>query len=295
MVIRAFWPLGRQSEYGETLVSTTIPLTDIRASSGAIPRAPHETPPHAHHLSTRPRTITQWKRPSAHRRSHRAAETLTLEELVERTNAALARLPDSRDAAPFNERTVRYYVSEGLLPCSGTRGPGARYPEGFIWRLLFVRRLQREARLALDDIRSAMEQVTEDTMQSVVQGRAPLDIRGHATAQEVRARQQSGEQMVPLAEVPLADYESPDNRSAVLSDRGPDAGDPSDYLNQVAGKFGQQPGKRPAPRRPTLQSHTVWRNERAMIRVRGRVTPAQKKQIEHLGALLANILEEDRS
>lgn len=70
---------------------------------------------------------------------------------------------------------------------------------------------------------------------------------------------------------------------------------PGDYLDQVAGRFGKTAARPRQPRQPTLQSHTVWRNERAMIRVRGRVTPAQKKQIEHLGALLANILEEDRS
>ena len=176
---------------------------------------------------------------------------------------------------------MRYYVSEGLLPRSGTRGPGARYPEGFIWRLLFVRRLQREERLALDDIRYAMEQVTEDTMQRVVQGTEPLDISGGATAEELRKRLRSGEQVVPL----VAMHRSTED----------DAGSPIDYLDQVAGKFGQQPSKRPPLRKSTLQSHTVWRNDRAMIRVRGRVTPAQKKQIEHLGALLANILEEDRS
>lgn len=212
---------------------------------------------------------------------NKQAETLTLDELVERTNQELAKLPDNRDAAPFNERTVRYYVSEGLLPRSGTRGPGARYPEGFIWRLLFVRRLQREERLALNDIRHAMDQVTEDTMQRVVQDREPLDIRGHATGEEIRQRLRSGEQVVAL--------------SAGRQPMPSKGGDPSDYLDQVAGKFGQQPSKRLSQRKPSLQSHTVWQNERAMIRVRGPVTPAQQKQIEHLGALLANILEEDRS
>jgi len=210
---------------------------------------------------------------------NRRREILTLEELVERTNSELRRLPAGDDAAPFVERTIRYYVAQGLLPRSGTRGPGARYPEGLVWRLLFIRRLQREAALTLEHIRQAVETVSEDTMQRVVLGKEELNIRGSASAAVLARRGASGER----GEMMLPSRALPTERASK---------NPKSYLDQVADQFGRPTTAKPADEAKRLRSRTLWKNERAMIRVRGAVTPAQQRQLEHLGALLANILEE---
>jgi DNA-binding transcriptional MerR regulator len=79
--------------------------------------------------------------------------------------------------AGVTPRTIRYYVSIGLLPSPGQAGPGTRYGQGHLARLRLIRRLQREhlplgeiavrleglddaaaeAALAADDIRLANE------------------------------------------------------------------------------------------------------------------------------------------
>ena len=41
-------------------------------------------------------------------------------------------------------RTVRYYLSQGLIPASGESGPGAHYGQGHLDRLQLIKRLQAE-------------------------------------------------------------------------------------------------------------------------------------------------------
>jgi DNA-binding transcriptional MerR regulator len=47
--------------------------------------------------------------------------------------------------AGVSERTVRYYVSEGLLPAPAGRGRGAHYAEAHLTRLKLIRAMQRAA------------------------------------------------------------------------------------------------------------------------------------------------------
>ncbi len=65
----------------------------------------------------------------------------------------------------FDRRTIAYYVQEGLLPKVGRRGPRTRYPQLFLDRLLFIRRV-REAEeqgtvppQSLRDLRDAFERM----------------------------------------------------------------------------------------------------------------------------------------
>lgn len=65
----------------------------------------------------------------------------------------------------FDRRTIAYYVQERLLPKVGRRGPRTRYPQLFLDRLLFIRRV-REAEeegtvppLSLSDLREVFERI----------------------------------------------------------------------------------------------------------------------------------------
>jgi DNA-binding transcriptional MerR regulator len=58
--------------------------------------------------------------------------------------------------AGVTPRTIRYYVSIGLLPSPGQSGPGTRYGEGHLARLRLIRRLQRE-HLPLGEIAVRLE------------------------------------------------------------------------------------------------------------------------------------------
>lgn len=64
-------------------------------------------------------------------------------------------LTELADLAGVTPRTVRYYMSQGLLPSSGSSGPGAKYDDAHLARLRLVRRLQRE-HLPLAEIRQRL-------------------------------------------------------------------------------------------------------------------------------------------
>lgn len=64
-------------------------------------------------------------------------------------------LTELADLAGVTPRTVRFYLSQGLLPSPGTTGPGVKYGEEHLDRLRLIRRLQRE-HLPLADIRTRL-------------------------------------------------------------------------------------------------------------------------------------------
>ncbi len=212
---------------------------------------------------------------------------MTLEELLQRTNQALAQqYGEGETAAPFTERTLRYYVSQGLLPRLGTRGPGARYTDAFVWRLLFIRRLQQESSLTLDTVGLVMEEVDTETMMRVVRGEEPLENALKRAAAALRARAGGSKAGVSskTTKGPAPQLESMDVTG------GEDA---AGYLRRMRHRFGADPTATP-PRRTRSRTgwQDVWRDDRAEIRVRGDLTDAQRRQIENLGALLKSILED---
>lgn len=82
-------------------------------------------------------------------------EGLTIEDLAERVNVPV--------------RTVRYYVTEGLLPGPGARGKAASYGEEHLLRLLLIRKLverhvplkevgERLSGLSVADVRALLAQ-----------------------------------------------------------------------------------------------------------------------------------------
>ena len=65
-------------------------------------------------------------------------------------------LTELADLAGVTPRTVRYYLSQGLLPSPGAVGPGVTYGDDHLDRLRLIRRLQRE-HLPLAEIRHQLE------------------------------------------------------------------------------------------------------------------------------------------
>ena len=77
----------------------------------------------------------------------------------------------------FDKRTIAYYIQESLLPKVGRRGRKTRYPEEFLDRLMFIRRvreLQDAGRLravTLSEIRKVIDgQSAEETRCASQQG-----------------------------------------------------------------------------------------------------------------------------
>jgi DNA-binding transcriptional MerR regulator len=57
-------------------------------------------------------------------------------------------------------RTIHFYIAQGLLPPAGQPGPGARYSEAHLARLILIRRLQRE-HLPLAEIRNRLKSLDD--------------------------------------------------------------------------------------------------------------------------------------
>jgi DNA-binding transcriptional MerR regulator len=72
-------------------------------------------------------------------------------------------LTELADLGGVTPRTVRYYMSQGLLPAVGQSGPGAKYGAGHLARLRLIRRLQTE-HLPLAEIRRRLEGLDDDTI-----------------------------------------------------------------------------------------------------------------------------------
>lgn len=73
--------------------------------------------------------------------------------------------------AGVTPRTIRYYVSIGLLASPGQVGPGTRYGDGHLARLRLIKKLQGE-HLPLDEIRIRLEGLDDDEVEQAVESDA---------------------------------------------------------------------------------------------------------------------------
>ncbi len=81
-------------------------------------------------------------------------------------------LAELSDRAGVSQRTVRYYIQQGLLPSPETRGPGAHYSAEHLDRLRLIRRLQKE-HLPLAEIRRRLEELGPREIRELVEQPPP--------------------------------------------------------------------------------------------------------------------------
>jgi DNA-binding transcriptional MerR regulator len=86
------------------------------------------------------------------------------------TQYSLADLCDLADVTP---RTVRYYISQGLLRPPDGAGPATRYDDGHLDRLRLIRRLQRE-HLPLAEIRNRLAAVSDEVAGAIAREATPV-------------------------------------------------------------------------------------------------------------------------
>jgi DNA-binding transcriptional MerR regulator len=82
-------------------------------------------------------------------------------------------LTELADLAGVTPRTVRYYMSQGLLPSPGASGPGAKYDDTHLGRLRLVRKLQRE-HLPLAEIRQRLAGLDDTAIATLAE--APVEV-----------------------------------------------------------------------------------------------------------------------
>lgn len=74
-------------------------------------------------------------------------------------------LPELATATGVTARTVRYYISEGLLPSPGS-GPQARYGGDHVARIRLIRQLQRD-HLPLAEIRRRLGELSDEQVREL--------------------------------------------------------------------------------------------------------------------------------
>jgi|GEM_PF-787001 len=90
-------------------------------------------------------------------------------------------LSDLESRSGFDKRTIAYYISEGLLPKVGRRGRNTTYPQEFMERLMFIRRvrdMQDDGQLravTLAEIRSIMQELTADEIRRAANSSGPIE------------------------------------------------------------------------------------------------------------------------
>jgi DNA-binding transcriptional MerR regulator len=72
------------------------------------------------------------------------------------------------DRGGVSQRTVRYYIQQGLLPSPESRGPGAHYTAEHLDRLRLIRLLQRE-HLPLAEIRKKLDALSPTTIRALLE------------------------------------------------------------------------------------------------------------------------------
>ena len=76
-------------------------------------------------------------------------------------------LNELTDLAGVSTRTVRYYISEGLLPPPESAGPRATYSQTHLDRLLFIGQL-KDAYLPLREIRRQLDGMTDQEVREAI-------------------------------------------------------------------------------------------------------------------------------
>jgi DNA-binding transcriptional MerR regulator len=85
------------------------------------------------------------------------------------------------DRARVTPRTVHFYIQQGLLPPSGTTGPGARYTQEHVDRLRLIRLLQNE-HLPLAEINRRLRGLGSDQVRALVEERRQVRESAHGSA-----------------------------------------------------------------------------------------------------------------
>jgi len=90
-------------------------------------------------------------------------------------------LSELESQSGFDKRTISYYISEGLLPKVGRRGPKSSYPQEVLDRLMFIRRvrdLQDAGELravTLSEIRNVLDYLPSLGTRTRLQTESPAD------------------------------------------------------------------------------------------------------------------------
>lgn len=189
-------------------------------------------------------------------------------------------LTELADLAGVTPRTVRYYLSQGLLPAATQSGPATRYGEVHLARLRLIRRLQAE-HLPLAEIRRRLDGLDDGDILELTDDASPPPPDGSALdyVRSVLGGPRSHVRAFPGSSGPLL--------STAMSP------------NVLAERIGRIDGPSAAPAAtPRPADRSQW--ERVVLsadvelHIRRPLSRSQNKQVDRLVTIARELLEEDR-
>ena len=195
-------------------------------------------------------------------------------------------LSELANAVGVTTRTIRYYVSQGLIPSPATRGPGTRYDRGHLDRLQLIRRLQRQ-HFPLAEIRKQLESLDDAGVRQVLRS-APEPPKQSSALSYVRdllgkATEKSGNLPTqPLAHLRQSDPEPAPHffRESMSATMRPVSASPASPASPASSaSAAPTPLSRPAGR--STWDHVALSRD-VELHVRRPLTREQNRQVEQL-------------
>jgi DNA-binding transcriptional MerR regulator len=196
-------------------------------------------------------------------------------------------LSELADRAQVTPRTVRYYISQGLLPSAEGRGPTARYDDGHLNRLVLIRQLQRQ-HLPLAEIRRQLEPLPDSEVRRLVHS-APRAAPPSTALDYIRSVAERGHP--PPAPAPRVNALRPDPlRSFFAATPAP----PSPSVPEVPRVERNAPERSSARATPDRSSwERIHVSPDVELHVRRPLTREQNRQLDQLIAFAHQLFSEE--
>jgi DNA-binding transcriptional MerR regulator len=195
-------------------------------------------------------------------------------------------LTELADLAGVTPRTVRFYLSQGLLPSPGATGPGVTYGAGSLDRLRLIRRLQRE-HLPLAEIRRQLAGLDDDAIAQLVDAAASEDGSASTTEPADSALDYVRRLLAPPATRP------PMLRRSLMKRIDTVAESPALYASAMSVAPATPSSEPPAIERS--QWERIALAEDVELHVRRPLPRSQSRKVDRLVTIARELLEEDPS
>ena len=213
-------------------------------------------------------------------------------------------LPRLAEVADVTPRTIRYYISQGLLPPPVGAGSTTRYTQSHLLRLRLVRELQRQ-HLPLAEIRARLQRLTDDEVRDLASSMARLEppgATGASATDYIRTLLAASPAWVTATgrqtPTPPAQPGPPPRAPAAMSVQpsSTTASPPNPRLratHAVAATYGAAASAPPPPQSARSQWERIVLDPDIELHVRRPLSRIQNRAVDRLVARARELLEED--
>jgi len=205
-------------------------------------------------------------------------------------------LTDLAKLADVTPRTIRFYITSGLLPSPGQQGPSTRYDDAHLELLRVIRKLQN-AHLPLAEIRARLRSITNQEMASIASSPdddTPADsavdyirrVIGGPNAPPPRAPVASTPAPAASTSAPVASTPAP-----AASTSAPAVGVPAPAASEDTQAFYRTMAKEPETQRS--QWERIPLDPDVELHIRRPLTRQHNKRVERLITIARQLFEED--